>query len=236
MGTTLIVTIPADKVPSKEIRMAGFIEAMEIGGFKRNHPIHSVIVVKGYGEEGDNKLIDLQKEINKGLAKNGFGSLKDKREITLINGDNSEALENLEAEIVKLERNLAKESRKHGITVFAPEELSKELRDNGYDQTVIGIINDKLSDYDEQSLMPNCIMARYAIARNIFSAFNITDPDKSDNISVINSFLGDEKIEGNSLESINRLFAVNFFLDIKPVDWNDITEWQDSQRAMATSL
>ncbi|MBF0216921.1 MAG: M48 family metalloprotease [Candidatus Omnitrophica bacterium] len=226
--------LPGDIVTDrKEDRVVATLEALMAGEKKKSSPIRAIMVVNGRTDEEIEKM---ERTINKGLAANGFGSAdkKCKREICLINGDDETYKDKLMEEVRKAERSLPADGKNMAVTVFAPEIISAEISafvaGNGLLNTV-KVIKDGYTDSDLDSNRFPDIMSRYAIARNIFVYYNTNAQD--DALAAINKVLS-QVTAGNSINNIEDLF--NIILMIKPVDFKEITEWQDAMTEIATSL
>ncbi|MBF0253226.1 MAG: hypothetical protein HQL29_05355, partial [Candidatus Omnitrophica bacterium] len=222
-----------------------------------------IIVLKGINS---GKISDMQKDLNNGLFGNGFGadSPKRQREIVLINGDLPDYENELQQTVMRLTDPLMDkyQEMKNLVTVFAPSIVSEKIRDsfsgNKYEK-VVGVLNDSYSDRGESGCID--IMARYMYARKIFTVQNLKNRlDKETNAkikdaltvsynaafkglidyhkNITNDMTMDKYLDmaDGKEEFFKFIFSKDFLLNIQPIDWGTITQWQESQKQVATSL
>ena len=233
-----------------ESRQAQTVEALAAAE-GRGIPIRTLVVVEAVGDKG---LKDLEERLNEGLYRNGFGTNqpgsrrgKTTHELLLVSGKKDhesdlEFEERLKHEIDMARGYLPKEVQNMDrvVTVFAPLNVSSVIRNHVTKKhgKTVSVINDAYSDssVDKTGRLYPDAMLRYAIAKHIFAS-TISQSLREGALKTINSLL--QKITENSItiDTIEKLFAIDFILRIKPVDWNEeIDKWQVSQEAVATSL
>ncbi|MFH1836982.1 MAG: hypothetical protein ABH862_02545, partial [Candidatus Omnitrophota bacterium] len=122
------------------------------------------------------------------------------------------------------------------IVFFAPQmkgsELAEAAQQQYSDQEHITVVPDAYTDARPEEKEYPDIMTRAALARHI--AFYYNGNDRTAAIKSINDLLG--QVSDNTIESMEDLLKITNALRINPIRFEEIAEWQDMQRAVATSL
>ena len=197
-------------------------------------------------ERGELDIDNLKREIGRGMARNGYGDPADthKVEIFFITPNNNEKTQESINDILnKLGDKevvlFAPENDKMGINIASNKDYTKSLSNN------ITIVPDAYTDIDfDQKIktFPD-VTARIAIARLISwykkseSLGNIQAKEKA--IRALVEYLGsitDNEIPPEALNDLNKLLET-LVIRIKPIDYQEgIVQWQEAQKAVATSL
>jgi len=240
----------ADSGAAIESRQAQTVEALAAAD-GRGVPIRTLVVVEGVS---DKELKDLEEGLNEGLYGNGFGSNqpgsrrgKTTHELLLVSGrkdyeNEVEFEKRLEHEIDMARGYLPDDVRNRDriVTVFAPMNVVDHIRSYASEKhgDTVNIINDAYSDssVDKSDKLYPDAMIRYAIARQIFAS-TISESLREGALETINNLLQKITEDGITIDTIETLFAIDFILRIKPVNWNEeIGKWRVSQEAVATAL
>lgn len=180
--------------------------------------------------------------INRGLAKNGFGSREDNKQVITFEidvNDPSKTAQNQERAIQNAREGLPVDGR---IVLFAPQmekgpQLAGKAQETYKGEGNITVVPDAYSDSaPEKNIFPD-VMVRVALGRNI--AFYYTGKDPEGTLAIIKDLLA--KVADNDLTGVGDLNELlkklnEIALRIRPIDYKAITDWQKSQEAVATAL
>ncbi len=201
---------------------------------RKTDTVRAVIgVPKGMPQKVLQKML---REVNRGLAKNGFGERNDTHQVIVfeMDADNKDLTEsNQAAAVEKARKDL---SKKGMIVLFSPETdklpLAELTVEKYKDQENITIIRDAYSDSKPQEKQFLDVDVRAALARHI--AFYYNGSDQASAISAINALMRQISDEHKDISDINELLAM--VVRIRPIDYGEITQWAEAQIATATSL
>ena len=177
--------------------------------------------------------------INRGLAKNGFGSIEDNKQVITFEidvNDPVKTVQNQERAVQKAHEGLAPNGR---VVLFAPQmergpQLAGKAQEAYKDQGNITVVPDAYTDSaPEQNVFPD-IMVRVALGRNI--AFYYTGKDPQGTLVAINNLLAKVADGFAPIATVDDLLNILKPLRIRPADYNAITDWQRAQEAVATAL
>ena len=229
----------APGIDSIEGRQSADVEGLVSADGKSNDVAIIMILPKGMREE---EVLAVQRGVNNGLAKNGFGRIDDTTQQVIIITDNSPRTVAQEIESIENRRKeLGIEGR---FIIFAPQSedntvnVARDLLSKYPKEGNVTVVPDEYSDFKPQSKQPVYpdVMARVALGRNIAFYQDLLKAGK-DTASV-------EEIISNLLLKITDGKAtldqiLNFLkvLHIVPIPWGkEIRDWTIAQKATATAL
>lgn len=176
--------------------------------------------------------------INRGLAKNGFGSREDNKQVITFEidvNDLAKTTQNQERAMQNAREGLPVDGR---IVLFAPQmekgpQIVGKAQETYKGEGNIIVVPDAYTDSaPEKNLFPD-IMLRVALGRNI--AFYYTGKDPQGTLDIINNLLTRVADGFAPIVTIDDLLNLLKPLRIRPIDYKAITDWQKSQEAVATA-
>jgi len=238
-GIALPVTVPVfAAVPAEDVkaRQAAVAEAFVSTEGKDN----DVKVVVGMPVDMNGAGVQpALSAINRGLAKNGFGRMEDNKQVITFEIDVNDPVktaQNQERAMQKANEGLLPDGR---VVLFAPQmesgpKLAGKAREQYKDQGNIIVVPDAYTDSaPSEEIFPD-IMVRVALGRNI--AFYYTGRDPQGTLAVINDLLARVADGQPPIVTIDDLLNLLKPLRIRPIVYEEIADWQRSQKAIATSL
>ncbi|MFH1411946.1 MAG: hypothetical protein ABIG55_04795 [Candidatus Omnitrophota bacterium] len=206
-------------------------------------PVDAVKEILGVDDEELLEIVNrgafenMFKEISEGLGKNEFGRFGDKHQVVpfIIYRDTGKTEKSYQTAIDKAQDGLSDDGR---VILFAPEmdkgpKLAESAQDRYADKTYITVVPDAYTDANAEAKEYPDIMIRTALSRHI--AFCYNGKDQTSAIAAINSILS-QVSSNDPITDVKQLLSVMNRLRIKAIDYTEITEWQESQKAVATSL
>jgi len=178
------------------------------------------------------------KGISEGLGSNGYGQFADKRQVIpfIIYSDPGKTEKSYQMAVNNAQNGL-KDGR---VVLFAPQmddglKLAENAKIQYAGENNIAVVPDAYTDSNPEEKEYPDVMFRTALARHI--AFCMNESDDVDTTSAISSINDMLRQTGNDpIEKISELLDISNTLRIRAIDYTEITEWQESQKAIATSL
>ncbi|MFA5143730.1 MAG: twin-arginine translocation signal domain-containing protein [Candidatus Omnitrophota bacterium] len=250
------MAIPTKQITGKEGLVEGRLiitkETIEsrqsdtVGAFNTDYvgKDNDVIVVVGVpvGIEMDHASSITIPNLNRGLAKNGFGIRENNKQVITFKIDGDKTAANQEEAMKNAFGRLSPNGR---VVLFSPQidkgpQLAKGAQD-AYKGRNVTVVPDAYTDSNLKKNMFPDVMLRVALGRTIAFYRTLEDAgkDTADTLAAIKTLLA--KVAANDLAGVNDLKELlkklnEIALRIKPVDYKAITDWQKSQEAVATAL
>ncbi|UCD55175.1 MAG: HEAT repeat domain-containing protein [Candidatus Omnitrophota bacterium] len=218
-----------------ESRQAQTIEAFN----SINRKADTVKAVVGVPKEmNQTQIQQALRVINRGLARSGFGDIRDTHQVITFEIDVAnpeQTRKNYEQAMDNAHKQLPENGR---IVLFAPQidigpQLAKQAQDQYKEKGYITVIPDAYTDsHPEQNEYPD-IEVRVALARHV--AFYYNGNDQKSAIESINKLL--QQVSENAvISTLEQLLDILNPLKIRPIVFENIAKWQKYRKAIATSL
>jgi hypothetical protein len=218
-----------------EVRQKATVASFE-GANRKSDTVRTVV-----GVPSEMNPADVQKvlrEINRALAKGGYGEREDTHQVIVFMMDTADAAktdENMKEAMEKAQKELSPGGR---VILFAPQieegpELAQIAKDRYAEQENITVVPDAYSDSAPMMNEYPDLCVRAGLARHI--AFYYNGNDKPAALAAINDLL--RQVSANEgIEDIRQLLDVLRPLMVKAIDFEEVSEWMESQEAVAVSL
>ena len=224
-----------EKRREAETRQAQTVEAL-LSDDRKTDVVKTIVGIPA--DMNPTKVQQALRKINRGLARNGFGNRGDTHQVTTYEIDTSDpekTRQNYEKAVEKAQEELPAKGR---IVLFAPQmdrgpQLAGQAQAQYKGDGHITVIPDTYSDaHPDQAKYPD-LNVRTALARHV--AFYYNGNDTKSALDSINNLL--RQISENAIiSSIEQLLNILNPLRIRPVIFESLKHWQESQEATATSL
>ncbi len=218
-----------------DVRQKATIASFE-GVNRKSDTVRTVVAVPAEMNPADVQKV--LSEINRALAGSGFGERADNRQVTVFEMDKADAEktdENMKEAMEKAQKDLPPGGR---VILFAPQieagpELARVAKDRYAEQENITVVPDAYSDSAPMMDEYPDLCVRAGLARHI--AFYYNGNDKPAALAAINDILS--QVSANeSISDIRQLLDVLRPLMVKAIDFEEVSEWMESQEAVAVSL
>ena len=218
-----------------ETRQANTVESL-LSNERKTDVVKTVVGIPSNMNRA--KVQQTLRKINRGLARNGFGKRDDTHQATTFEIDISDpekTRQNYEKAMENARRGLPAKGR---IVLFAPQmdrgpQLAGQAQAQYKGETDITVIPDTYSDAQpDQDKYPD-LNIRTALARHV--AFYYNGNDRKSALDSINTLLRHVS-ENAVISSIEQLLNILSPLRIRPVIFESLKHWQESQEATATAL
>jgi hypothetical protein len=218
-----------------EVRQKATVASFE-GVNRKSDTVRTVVAVPAEMNPADVQKI--LRQINRALAKGGYGEREDTHQVIVFEMDKVDAEktdENMKEAMEKAQKDLPPGGR---VILFAPQieegpELAQVAKDRYAEQENITVVPDAYSDSTPMMNEYPDLCVRAGLARHI--AFYYNGNDKPAALAAINDLLN--QVSANEgISDIQQLLDVLRPLMIKAIDFEEVSEWMESQEAVAVSL